>query len=202
MRVAGRIGASLVTDFTREGGRGAVAVLATLLVLRFLPDSGVADSLTTVKRLDTELTAVVDGEMGLSFGFDDFLALRVALLLSLGGAVGARVLATGILSERLCPGTPAKVFAVLGLVTTRLIGVVADVDGRGLIPDVLGAAFWSLLVRRRDARVCLGATTGGAVLATTSLRLRLYPGKAVSGSCWTAVEVRGRRGGSINLTSP
>lgn len=107
-------------------------------------------------------------------GAASFVALKVALLFGLGAIVGAAVLATEIVSLRLCPGTPSKVpfrdpSEVLGL---------ALEDAGELVEDLIrnGGLGWSLANLSEAAFVMRGAIVGGAVLATAIVSERLCPG--------------------------
>ena len=95
-----------------------------------------------------------------------FMARSAALLFVLGATVGAFVLATEIVSLRLWPGTPSKVPWVTDLVRAAVSLVVLLIGfGGGCCPSL-----------REAARVIRGATTGGAVDATTIVPVRLCPG--------------------------
>jgi hypothetical protein len=88
-------------------------------------------------------------------------ARNEALLFNLGATVGANTEATVIVSLRLCPGTPSKVFLTSSeLVILFLAGV-----GAASVPSLNDAA-----------RVIRGAITGAAVDATAMLSVRLCPG--------------------------
>jgi len=88
-------------------------------------------------------------------------ARKEALLFNLGATVGANTEATDIVSLRLCPGTPSKVFLVfLELAILFVVGV-----GAASFPSLNAAA-----------RVIRGAITGAAVDATAMLSARLCPG--------------------------
>jgi hypothetical protein len=104
-------------------------------------------------------------------GATSFVALKIALLFGLGAIVGAAVLATEIVSLRLCPGTPSKVFfcnpsEVFGLAVEDLVEDLIRKDGFG----------WSLANLSEAAFVIRGAIVGGAVLATVIVSERLCPG--------------------------
>ena len=125
-----------------------------------------ADALhvTEVAEETVDVRRTIPG--ALLFSSDCFLARNSALRLERGGATGGRVLATAIDSARLWPGTPTKVPSVLGLAELNF----------GAPPAVTGRRGVGCPVRKAEARVGRGAMAGGAVLATTNLRLRLYPG--------------------------
>jgi len=86
-------------------------------------------------------------EVGGAFSFS---ARRAALLFCLGPTTGGLVLITEIVSLRLCPGTPSKIWLLLESDETRL-----SIFGGGLMPCLSAAAF-----------VMRGATVGAAVEAT------------------------------------
>ena len=92
-----------------------------------------------------------------------FCARSIALRLSLGATVGVPVLATLIVSRRLCPGTPSNVFLRFSSTAGRR-STGFSFSG-SLIPSRKAAAF-----------VMRGATAGAAVLATWMVLERLCPG--------------------------
>lgn len=112
-----------------------------------------------------------------------FMARSAALLFVLGATVGAFVLATEIVSLRLWPGTPSKVPSVTRLVRAAVSLVVLLTGfGGGFCPSL-----------REAARVIRGATTGGAVDATTIVPARLCPGTLAKVFAKASL-LRGRRG--------
>ena len=111
------------------------------------------------------------------------MARRAALRLILGATVGVFVLATDMVSLRLWPGTPSKVPRVTGLVRAPISLVELRIGfGGGCCPSL-----------REAARVIRGATTGGAVEATTIVSERLCPGMFAKVLAKASL-VRGRRG--------
>lgn len=112
-----------------------------------------------------------------------FIARSAALRLVLGRTVGAFVLATEMVSLRLCPGTPSKVPSVTRLVRAGVSLVELRTGfGGGCCPSL-----------REAARVMRGAITGGAVEATTIVSARLCPGTFAKVFAKASL-LRGRRG--------
>lgn len=96
-----------------------------------------------------------------------FCTLNAALLFVLGVTEGGLVLATGILSLLLCPGTPSKIFfspfafaSKLALPRTLVLTLPVEALGLAGLVGVFGPNL------KLAALVILGAITGGAVLAT------------------------------------
>jgi len=104
-------------------------------------------------------------------GAASFAALKTALLLGLGAIVGAAVLATEIVSLRLCPGTPSKVFFCS---PSEVFGLPFEEAGE-LVEDLMRNAGlgWSFASLNDAAFVIRGAIVGGAVLATEIVSERL-----------------------------
>lgn len=130
-------------------------------------------------------------------GATSFVALKVALLFGLGAIVGAAVLATEIVSLRLCPGTPSKVFfrnpsEVFGLAFEDAGELVEDL----IRNDGLG---WSLASLSEAAFVMRGAIVGGAVLATAIDSDRLCPGTSRNDLISSALD--GATRGALELFS-
>ena len=126
-------------------------------------------------------------------GAVSFCWRRLALRLVRGATVGAFTLATVIVSLRLCPGTPSKVaFASPGP-----FALVADVTCRDCL--LLSLSGGGKPSRRAAARVILGATAGGAVLATVIVEERLCPG-TFSNVCASLSLLSGPRGPAVFST--
>lgn len=114
---------------------------------------------------------------------------RLALLLVRGVTVGAFTLATVMVSLRLCPGTPSNV-------AFNASGYLGAACSDRLLFSVSGGGRPS---RRAAARVILGATTGGAVLATVIVEDRLCPG-TFSKVCASRSLLSGPRGPAVFST--
>lgn len=148
--------------FTRGATAGG-AVLATLILSRRLcpgTPSKVAfcfSSNSSGERGTFSFVLLVLGNLA-GFGLSpsaNFCARRIALLFGRGAIAGGAVLATVILSRRLCPGTPSN---VRSRSSWLILGRLGDVTG--------------LPARREAARVVRGTIEGEVVLAGTGRALK------------------------------
>lgn len=126
-------------------------------------------------------------------GAASFCWRRLALLLVRGATVGAFTLATVIVSLRLCPGTPSNVAFDPSRLPAFVFGITCK---ERLLFSVSGGGRPS---RRAAARVILGATAGGAVLATVIVEDRLWPG-TFSNVCASLSLLSGPRGPAVFST--